>query len=45
MVIETEEHAKARGATPIARIMGAGITSTPTTWWLRLRTVHVPVGR
>ena len=31
MVIETEEHAKARGATPIARIMGAGITSTPTT--------------
>ncbi len=27
MIIETEEHAKARGATPLARIMGAGITS------------------
>jgi beta-ketoacyl ACP synthase len=27
MVIETEEHAKARGAKPLARIMGAGITS------------------
>jgi beta-ketoacyl ACP synthase len=27
MLIETEEHAKARGATPLARIMGAGITS------------------
>ncbi len=27
MVIETEEHAKARGATPLARIMGASITS------------------
>lgn len=27
MVIETEEHAKARGATPLARLMGAGITS------------------
>jgi beta-ketoacyl ACP synthase len=27
MVIETEEHAKARGAQPLARIMGAGITS------------------
>ncbi|MCK0173462.1 MULTISPECIES: 3-oxoacyl-ACP synthase KasA [Mycobacteriaceae] len=27
MIIETEEHAKARGATPIARLMGAGITS------------------
>jgi beta-ketoacyl ACP synthase len=27
MVIETEEHAKARGAQPLARLMGAGITS------------------
>ncbi len=27
MVIETEEHAKARGAVPLARIMGAAITS------------------
>ncbi|MBV8294003.1 MAG: beta-ketoacyl-ACP synthase, partial [Mycobacterium sp.] len=27
MVIETEEHAKARGATPLARLMGASITS------------------
>ncbi len=27
MIIETEEHAKARGATPLARIMGAGISS------------------
>jgi meromycolic acid 3-oxoacyl-[acyl-carrier protein] synthase II len=27
MVIETEEHAKARGANIIARVMGAGITS------------------
>ena len=27
MIIETEEHAKARGAKPIARLLGAGITS------------------
>jgi beta-ketoacyl ACP synthase len=27
MVIETEEHAKARGATPLARLMGASVTS------------------
>jgi beta-ketoacyl ACP synthase len=27
MLIETEEHAKARGATPLARVLGAGITS------------------
>jgi beta-ketoacyl ACP synthase len=27
MVIESEEHAKARGAKPLARVMGAGITS------------------
>jgi len=27
MVIETEEHAKARGATPLARLLGASITS------------------
>jgi beta-ketoacyl ACP synthase len=27
MIIETEEHAKARGATPLARVMGAGISS------------------
>lgn len=27
MIIETEEHALARGAKPIARLMGAGITS------------------
>ncbi len=27
MLIETEEHAKARGAQPLARLMGAGITS------------------
>ena len=27
MIIETEEHAKARGAKPIARLMGAGVTS------------------
>ena len=27
MVIETEEHAKARGAQPLARLMGASITS------------------
>ncbi|MGQ9349023.1 3-oxoacyl-ACP synthase KasB [Mycolicibacterium gilvum] len=27
LVIETEEHAKARGATPLARLMGASITS------------------
>ena len=27
MIIETEEHALARGATPLARLMGAGITS------------------
>ena len=27
MIIETEDHAKARGAKPIARLLGAGITS------------------
>ena len=27
MIIETEEHAKARGAQPLARLLGAGITS------------------
>ena len=27
MMIETEEHAKARGAKPLARLLGAGITS------------------
>lgn len=27
MILETEEHAKARGAKPIARLLGAGITS------------------
>jgi beta-ketoacyl ACP synthase len=27
LVIETEEHAKARGAKPLARLLGAGITS------------------
>lgn len=27
MIIETEEHAKPRGAKPLARLMGAGITS------------------
>ncbi|MFB1297122.1 3-oxoacyl-ACP synthase KasA [Mycobacterium sp. pW049] len=27
MIIETEEHAKARGAKPLARLMGAGVTS------------------
>lgn len=27
MLIETEEHAKARGAKPLARLMGAGLTS------------------
>ncbi|OBJ73407.1 3-oxoacyl-ACP synthase KasB [Mycobacterium sp. 1274756.6] len=27
LVIETEEHAKARGATPLARLMGAAVTS------------------
>ena len=27
LIIETEEHAKARGATPLARLLGAGITS------------------
>src|SRR6201990_773991 len=27
IVIETEEHAKARGATPLARLMGASVTS------------------
>ena len=27
MVIETEEHAKARGAKPLARLLGAGISS------------------
>ncbi|OAN37716.1 3-oxoacyl-ACP synthase KasA [Mycolicibacterium iranicum] len=27
MIIETEEHAKARGAKPLARVMGAGVTS------------------
>ncbi|MEO8816070.1 MAG: 3-oxoacyl-ACP synthase KasA [Mycobacterium sp.] len=27
MIIETEEHAKARGAKPLARVLGAGITS------------------
>jgi beta-ketoacyl ACP synthase len=27
MIIESEEHAKARGATPLARVMGAGISS------------------
>ncbi len=27
MLLETEEHAKARGAAPLARLMGAGITS------------------
>ena len=27
MILETEEHAKARGATPLARLLGAGITS------------------
>ena len=27
MIIETEEHAKARGAKPLARLMGSGITS------------------
>lgn len=27
LLIETEEHAKARGAKPLARLMGAGITS------------------
>lgn len=27
LVIETEEHAKSRGATPLARLMGAGVNS------------------
>ena len=27
MIIETEEHAKARGAKPLARLLGAGVTS------------------
>ena len=27
MILETEEHAKARGAKPLARVLGAGITS------------------
>jgi beta-ketoacyl ACP synthase len=27
MIVETEQHAKARGANPLARLMGAGITS------------------
>jgi beta-ketoacyl ACP synthase len=27
LVVETEEHAKARGATPLARLMGASVTS------------------
>ena len=27
MIIETEEHAKARGAKPLARLLGAGISS------------------
>jgi beta-ketoacyl ACP synthase len=27
LLIESEQHAKARGATPLARVMGAGITS------------------
>jgi beta-ketoacyl ACP synthase len=27
MIIETEEHAKARGAKPLARVLGAGISS------------------
>jgi beta-ketoacyl ACP synthase len=27
MILETEEHAKARGATPLVRLLGAGVTS------------------
>ena len=37
MIIETEEHAKARGARPIARLMGAASRRTRSTWWLCTR--------
>jgi len=42
MVIETEEHAKARGANILARIMGASVTSDGSTWWHRIPTANVP---
>jgi beta-ketoacyl ACP synthase len=38
MVLETEQHARARGANILARLMGAGVTSA-TTSWLRIRRV------
>ena len=42
MVIETEEHAKARGANILGRLMGASITSDGTTSWRPIPTVSRP---
>ena len=45
MVIETEEHAKARGAKPLARLMGAGITSDAFHMVAPAPTACAPAGR
>jgi beta-ketoacyl ACP synthase len=42
MVIETEEHAKARGAKILAGSWAAASPPTATTWWRRTRTANAP---
>ena len=45
MVIETEEHAKARGANILARLMGAASPRTASTSWRPTPTANRPVTR
>ncbi|EUA30966.1 3-oxoacyl-[acyl-carrier-protein] synthase 1 [Mycobacterium xenopi 3993] len=45
MVIETEEHAKARGAKPLARLMGPVSPPMPSTWSRRRPTGSVQARR